>query len=336
VAIVAALVLGLLAFTAGRMSRDSSSASTPLAPVTVQSVTTAPAPLTGREVEPAAAVARTLGPAVVQIETGSGLGSGFVYDADGRILTAAHVVNGSTQVRVRLADGRRVPARVLGADPSTDVAVLKIDGVKNLAVAVLATGVKVEVGQTAIAIGSPFGLDRTVTAGIVSAVGRSVETSSKSAVPMVQTDAPINPGNSGGALADRRGRVIGINDSIAGGSGGNVGVGFAVPIDIAKSVADRILAGKSLAAGYLGVEGTDAQGSRSGAVVTNVSGGSPASKAGLRADDVVVEVDGTPIDSMVDLAARVRSREPGQQVRLTVLRGSDQRQVTVTLGKASS
>ena len=152
-----------------------------------------------------------------------------------------------------MADGSRLDGNVLGADDSTDVAVVRIEGRKDLPLAVLATGVKVEVGQTAVAIGSPFGLNQTVTAGIVSAVGRSVDTPG-GAIPMVQTDAPINPGNSGGALADRRGRVIGINDSIAGQSGGNVGVGFAIPIDIARSVADRIVAGKSLAAGFLGVE----------------------------------------------------------------------------------
>jgi len=340
VAAAALVASGLFGFGAGRLAGHGSGDRTAVAPV-VQASTTAAAPLTGREVEPAAAVARTLGPAVVQIETSGGLGSGFIYDGKGLILTAAHVVDESSQVRVRLADGRRITGRVLGSDDSTDVAVVRIDGLNGLPVAVLATGAKVEVGQTAIAIGSPFGLDKTVTAGIVSAVGRSVETPG-GAVPMVQTDAPINPGNSGGALADRRGRVVGINDSIASGSGGsagttggNVGVGFAVPIDIAKSVADRIVAGKAVSAGYLGVEGANAQGARSGAVLTHVAAGSPAADAGLRSDDVVTAVDGAPVDSMIDLAARVRSREPGATVRVSFVRGAQQREATVTLGKAS-
>jgi S1-C subfamily serine protease len=289
--------------------------------------------LTGREVEPAAAVAKALGPAVVQIETDQGLGSGFIYDKSGLILTAAHVVDGTTQVRVRLADSSRLTGKVLGADDSTDVAVVRIQGRTSLPVAALATGVKVEVGQTAVAIGSPFGLNQTVTAGIVSAIGRSVETPGGT-IPMVQTDAPINPGNSGGALADRRGRVIGINDSIAGQSGGNVGVGFAVPIDIARSVADRIVAGKSLAAGFLGVEGLDAKGAHTGAQLSSVTPNSPAAQAGLRTDDVIVAIDGEKVDSMIDLAARIRSREPGQRITIRFVRGSEQRSVDLTLGSA--
>ncbi len=333
---LAALLVAMLGFGAGRLSDRTATGSIPPSPVAVRSVTTAttaPPPLSGREPEPAAAVAKSLAPAVVQLETNDGLGSGFVYDRRGYILTAAHVVDGSDDVAVRLADGSRLTGKVLGADDSTDVAVVKIPARPNLRVAVLATGVKIEVGQIAVAIGSPFGLDQTVTAGIVSAVGRSVETPG-GAIPMVQTDAPINPGNSGGALADRRGRVIGINDSIAGRSGGNVGVGFAIPIDIARSVADRIVAGKSVAPGFLGVKGLDAQGPQAGDQLSEVTAGSPAARAGLRVDDVIVAIDQEKVASSIDLYARIRTREPGQQVTVTFVRGGQQRQVTLTLARA--
>lgn len=299
-------------------------------------VATVPGPVSGDAAEPAAAVAEALGPAVVQIETGSGLGSGFIYDRSGLILTAAHVTDDADEVTVRLADGTSQTGRVLGTDDSTDVAVVQIEGSDDLPVAALATGVDLQVGQVAIAIGSPFGLDQTVTSGIVSALGRSTETPG-GVIPAIQTDAPINSGNSGGALADRQGRVIGINDSIITGgaqSTGNVGVGFAVPIDIAKTVADRIVAGESTDAGFLGVGGADATGDRAGAAITEVEAGSPAAEAGLSSRDVVTAVDGQDVSSMIDLAAAVRTKAPGERVALTVLRDGDERTVEVTLGTA--
>lgn len=332
-AVLAGVTGGLVGATVADRDRASG---TSAGPVATQTVSTQVPPLSGDAVEPAAAVAASLGPAVVQIETQQGLGSGFVYDESGLIMTASHVVDGATEVRVRLADGTKLTGRVLGEDPSTDVAVVKVEPTDDLAVATLATGVTVQVGQTAIAIGSPFGLDQTVTAGIVSAVGRSSETPG-GVIPAIQTDAPINSGNSGGALADRRGRVIGINDSIVTGGGsstGNLGVGFAIPIDIAKNVADRIVAGKTTAAGFLGVEGADATGSRTGAAITSVAAGSPAAEAGLTADDVVVAIDGRKVSSMIDLAATVRTQEPGDEVVLTVERSGKERQVTVTLATA--
>jgi putative serine protease PepD len=302
--------------------------------VATEPVGTAIAPLDGTAEEPAAAVAAALSPAVVQIETQSGLGSGFVYDESGLILTAFHVTDGSSSVQVRLADGSRVAGEVVGEDPSTDVAVVRIAAEDVPAVATLATGVDPQVGQLAIAIGSPFGLDQTVTAGIVSAVGRSAETPG-GVIPAIQTDAPINTGNSGGALADRQGRVIGINDSIiTGGQGstGNVGVGFAIPIDIAKAVADQIVAGEPTIAGFLGIEGADASGERAGAAITAIDPGSPADDAGLTTSDVVVAVDGAKVSSMIDLAATIRTRQPGAELTLSVLRGGEEREVTVVLG----
>lgn len=290
--------------------------------------------------EPIAAVAASLSPAVVQIETRSGLGSGFVYDADGLILTAAHVVDGSRNVNVRLADGSSLEGSVLGTDPNTDVAVIRVESETDLPVAPLALGVDIQVGQTAVAIGSPFGLDQTVTAGIVSAIGRATETPGRNgvprAIPAIQTDAPINSGNSGGALADGQGRVIGINSSIItadSNSGGNVGVGFAVPIDIAKAVADRIVAGQAVSSGYLGVSSTDATG-ETGAELQNVEAGSPAADAGLQAGDVVVSFDGRQVSSSIDLVAAVTPREPGETVPVTVVRDGEQIDIDVTLGQA--
>lgn len=303
---------------------------------TVETVSTVPGPVSDDEAEPAAAVAAALSPAVVQIETQAGLGSGFVYDESGLIMTAAHVVDGSTAVQVRLADGRLVDGEVLGADDATDVAVISIEGVDDLAVATLATGVDLQVGQMAIAIGSPFGLDQSVTAGIVSALGRTTETPG-GAIPAIQTDAPINSGNSGGALADRQGRVIGINSSIITGgqqSTGNVGIGFAVPIDIAKVVADRIVAGESTVGGYLGVRGTDATGDQSGSIIASVESGSPASEAGLQEGDLVTAVDDHQVASMIDLVAQISTNRPGDDVTLTVQRDGDTIEVPVTLGQA--
>ncbi len=336
VAAVSALLAGAAGGAAGALVVQRDDPAVSAAAVETTPVSTEAPPVSGSSSEPAAAVATALGPAVVQIETGQGLGSGFIYDQRGLILTAHHVVDGARSVDIRMADGTRVTGAVVGEDPSTDVAVVKIEPTEDMAVATLATGVTVKVGQTAIAIGSPFGLDQTVTAGIVSAVGRSAETPG-GVIPAIQTDAPINSGNSGGALADRSGRVIGINDSIATGGGnstGNLGIGFAIPIDIAKSVADRIVAGQPTEAGFLGVEGADATGSRTGAAITSVSAGSPAAKAGLTEADIVVAVDGKPVSSMIDLAAKVRTHQPGETVELTVSTNGAQRVVEVTLERA--
>lgn len=340
--VLAVALASAVGFGAGRLSSDTSpsavfadAAGGPNRPVS-----TVPAPLTGNEAEPVAAVAKVLSQAVVQLQTSTDLGSGVIYDPSGLILTAAHVVAGHDSMQVRMADGTQTEGKVLGADPSTDIAVVKISVDFELPVAVLATGIDPQVGQMAIAIGSPYGLDQTVTAGIVSAVGRAVQTPGGE-VAMIQTDAPINPGNSGGALADRLARVIGINDSIITGSpsgteSGNVGVGFAIPIDLAKDVADRIVAGKPLTAGYLGVRGNDATGSRSGALIISVEEGSPAAKAGLKEGDVVTAVDRARVGAMVDLAAAVRTHQPGDVVVLHVVRNGEERQLQVTLGKSGS
>ncbi|MCB0972341.1 MAG: trypsin-like peptidase domain-containing protein [Acidimicrobiales bacterium] len=337
-AALSALVAGTAGGVVGaRLADDGGSSATTATAADTATVSTEVPPLDGSSTQPAQAVASVLAPAVVQIETGQGLGSGFIYDESGLIMTAHHVTDGASTVQVRLADGTRLEGTVLGSDDSTDVAVVQIDPVEDMAVATLATGVDVEVGQTAIAIGSPFGLDQTVTAGIVSAVGRSAETPG-GVIPAIQTDAPINSGNSGGALADANGRVIGINDSIAtGGAGstGNLGIGFAIPIDIAKSVADRIVAGESTEAGFLGVEGTDATGAQAGAAIAAVTPGSPAAEAGVAESDLVVAVDGVAVSSMIDLGAKIRTHEPGDTVTLTVQRDGQELELQVTLVAAT-
>jgi putative serine protease PepD len=338
--LIVALMVGGVGFAIGRQNATTSNASA--TSVDPQPVTTTPttkdsssssAPATATD-EPAEAVAKTLSPAVVQIETDQGLGSGFIYDTDGHIMTAYHVVNGSDTVTIRLADGSVQKGKVLGSDAGTDVAVVKINGSANLPVAKLALD-DVQVGQTAIAIGSPFGLDQTVTAGIISAVGRSMDTPG-GAIPMLQTDAPINPGNSGGALANRNGEVIGINDSIESQSGSNAGVGFAIPISTAKSVADRLVNGEKIENAVLGVSGSDSQSGEKGALVTEVVNGSGADKAGLQQGDLITGIDGHEVSGMVDLAAKVRSHQPGDTVKLTVDRDGQSATVSVTLGKSSN
>lgn len=282
--------------------------------------------------EPAAAAAKAIKPAVVQLETPSGLGSGFIFTTDGDILTAAHVVGRSKTLTVRLGDGHTLTGTVLGADQNTDVAVVKIDPFANMPVASLALNIPLQVGQSVLAVGSPFGLDQTVTAGIVSSVNRPVDVGS-SVVAMVQTDASINPGNSGGALVDLKARVIGINDQIASSSGGNVGVGFAIPIDTAYDVAQRIIKGESLDVGYLGINSDDTTSGDPGALVTNVAAGSPAAQAGIKVSDVIVQIDDQPIRSYTELIAQIRRHRPNDKVQIKLVRGGATQTISVTLGK---
>lgn len=280
--------------------------------------------------EPVAEVAAALLPSVIQIETGAGVGSGVIYDKSGLALTAAHVVEGSSDVEVRLADGRRVQGQVVGGDTGADIAVIRIDA-DDLKAAPLALGDEIRVGQMAIALGSPWRLSSTVTAGIVSAVNRSIS-SNDGAHTVIQTDAPINPGNSGGPLADRNGRVIGINVSIFSFSGGNDGVGFAVPIDDAYELAQKVVAGQPIESGFLGVSGDDPVTGRLGASITEIIPGSPADKGGLQVGDLVVAVDGEPVQSMIDLAANIRGRQPKESVQLTVERDGASHELTIILG----
>jgi len=283
--------------------------------------------------EPIAAVAEAVLPSVVRVEADSGQGSGIVYDATGLILTNAHVVAGSREVAIQLADGRVVPAEVIGSDDVRDVAVIQVSDTTDLVPAIFAPLSTVDVGQTAVAIGSPFGLDQTVTAGIVSAVGRVVPSFGNGRVAMIQTDAPINPGNSGGALADIEGRVIGMNTSIrTDGTNGNQGVGFAVPAETLELVAQRIVNGESLETGFLGVEGVTPTDGHAGALVTGVRPDTPAEAAGLQEGDLVVEFGGVPVTGIEPLAAQVQLQTPGSVVDVVVIRGEERIVVRVTLG----
>lgn len=282
--------------------------------------------------EPVVAVASSLLPTVVQIESSGGLGSGVVYDGNGLILTAAHVVGSDAQVAVRLANGDQVSGTVVGADANSDIAVIRID-LANLDAAPLAIS-QVEVGQTAIALGSPYGLQQSVTAGVVSATDRAMVGSDGVVRTALQTDAPINPGNSGGPLANIDGQVIGINDAIFSRSGGNEGVGFAVPISIAKQVADELVAGQPINTAFLGISGATASQGTAGVQITGVVSGSPADVAGIQVGDLITTVARKRVESMVDLAGEVRAHQPGDQVEIQMLRNGTQTTVTVTLGSS--
>ena len=289
--------------------------------------------------EPVAAVAAAVAPAVVRIDTGTGTGSGIIYTEDGHLITNAHVVGDADEVSVQLADGTRVDGTVIGADPAVDIAVVQIDAGIDFTVATFAPTSSVETGQLAVAIGSPFGLEQSVTGGYISAVNRAVPSTnvadgSATVVEMIQTDAPINPGNSGGALADREGRVVGVNTSIRtdGTTQGNLGVGFAIPSDTALLVAGRIVDGESLESGFLGISGSDPSTGRPGALVTEVVGGGPAEAGGVQAGDLIVSLNGDAVPGMTELAARVRLAAPGTQVEVEVIRNGESVLLAVTLG----
>lgn len=290
-----------------------------------------------------AAVADRLSPSVVRIDVsgaaGAGSGSGVVLDAEGRILTNAHVVDGASQVGVTTPDGQRLEAEVVGADPNSDIAVLQVDA--QLPVPTFAAG-EAGVGESAIAIGSPFGLDGSVTSGVVSALNRTISGQGAPLVDMLQTDAAINPGNSGGALANAAGEVIGINTAILSRTGANNGIGFAVPIATALDVAQQLVSNGEVRTGWLGIEGQTVDpdvaelyglGTTSGAIVAAVVPDSPADEAGLVEGDVVVAVDGEEVGTMADLAGRVRRVAPGETTALTVLRAGEEQTLEVTLGE---
>lgn len=277
--------------------------------------------------EPVAEIARVVGPAVVQLENPTGLGAGILFSTEGYILTASHVVEEHPQVTVRLYDGRTMTGDVVGFHLETDVAVVKIPADPTLPVAELGLDLDLQVGQIAVALGSPFGFDQTVTAGIISAVDRVVRS-----VTMIQTDAAINPGNSGGPLVDSRGRVIGINDIIFTESGDSAGVGFAIDIDLAWVVAQQIMEGVEVRLAFLGVEVTDQGGDTPGARVENVVEGTAAAAAGIQPGDVIVAVDGHRIGESGDLRARIIGNRPGDTVVITVVRQGQELDVSVVLG----
>jgi len=369
---IVAIAVGIAAIAWGLISVDNSSGST-------TAVASAPLPQT----EPASGEGQTVGQVyqedaqgVAYIEAqekagastspfgepsggGTATGSGILMDSDGHVLTNAHVVDGSSSVTVKFGDGEALPAKVLGVDDSTDVAVLSVDpssvDAKPLT---LGNSDDVKVGDGAIAIGNPYGLDRTVTSGIISALQRQISAPNGFTISdVIQTDAAINPGNSGGPLIDADGRVIGINSQIATGSGssGSVGIGFAVPIDTAKNVASQIIDGGTVEHAYLGIEGADLNSELAkvlnldvdeGVLVQKVTPDGPAADAGLVAGDatvaiegaqvkaggdVITAVDGNQITGMDDLISAVNAKQPGDEVTLTVLRDGDSKDITVKL-----
>ncbi|RZT09091.1 serine protease Do [Duganella sp. CF402] len=268
-----------------------------------------------------------------------GLGSGFIISPDGIILTNAHVVRDASEVVVKLTDRREFRAKVLGSDPQSDVAVLKIDA-KNLPVVPLAKANDLKVGEWVLAIGSPYGLDNTVTAGVVSAKGRSLPDGN---VPFIQTDVAVNPGNSGGPLFNTRGEVVGINSQIYSQTGGYQGLSFAIPIDVANKIKNQIVATGKVVHAKLGVTAQEVNQSFAdsfnletpeGALISNVERGGPADKAGLKAGDVIRALNGQKIVSSVDLPSMVGLSTPGEKVTLDVWRQGKPVQLTATLGNA--
>ncbi len=307
------------------------------------------------------AVAAQVLPSVVQINvasaTASGSGSGIILTSDGLILTNNHVAevaaNGG-RIAVSFNNGSTASARIVGRDPLTDLAVIQAEGVSGLKPATLGTSANLDVGEQVLAVGSPFGLSSTVTSGIVSALNRPVDATDPSnpgasggtnstdgIFPGIQTDAAINPGNSGGPLVNMHGQVVGINSAIfspstsATSQGGSVGLGFAIPIDEAKPIAQQLADGKTATHAKLGIlvnSAVDSQGLPGGAKVGGITANGAAAKAGLKSGDVITAIDGQEITSADSLVATVRTYRPGDHVTLTIHRGGQTSQVPLTLG----
>jgi S1-C subfamily serine protease len=292
-----------------------------------------------------------------QQQQSTATGSGFLIDNDGHILTNAHVVEGAKSVTVQLGDGDPQDAEIVGTDPSTDIALLKVGNTDGVDPLPLGDSTQVQVGDPVVAIGNPFGLDRTVTTGIVSALQRQIQAPNGFSISdVIQTDAAINPGNSGGPLIDAAGQVVGINSQIESQSGGNVGIGFAVPIKTAADVVSQLENGGEVQRAYLGITGGDitpgvAQALNlpvdQGVLVEQVLKGGPADDAGIHGatgqatiggqtvpvgGDIITKVDGKEVTGMDDVISAVNAHKPGDDLTLTVLRNGQQRDVTVKLG----
>ncbi len=307
------------------------------------------------------AVAAAVTPSVVSIDVttqqGSGAGSGVVFDGQGHILTNNHVVGDATApgaITVTLADGSTYGATIVGTDPSTDLAVIKLSGIPaGLTPITLGDSEALKVGDPTMAVGNPLGLSGTVTTGIVSALNRPVSTGSANpqsgqstgdtvVTNAIQTSAAINPGNSGGALVNAKGELIGINSSIAqlgatnGSQSGNIGIGFAIPVKEAKSIADQLIKTGKAEHAFLGVSAkdtqvTDGNAKRAGAEVAAVTSGTPAASAGIKAGDVIIAVDGQRIDSSMALVAQIRELTAGDQTKVTIIRDGARQDLNVTL-----
>ncbi|WP_188186758.1 S1C family serine protease [Nonomuraea sp. SYSU D8015] len=299
-------------------------------------------------------VAAKVQPSVVMIQGQTGEGSGVVLSEDGLILTNNHVVEGAAQggqMTVKFSDGKTAKASVVGTDPATDLAVIRAEGVSGLTKATLGNSDLLKVGDDVLAIGSPLGLDGSVTRGIVSALDRTLtvggeprqqvppgwgqEQQSQGSEPTtiggaIQTDASINPGNSGGALVNAAGEVVGINTAIASDAAGG-GVGFAIPVNTAKQVSDQLISTGKVTHAFLGVSVTDATGDVAGALVRQVTAGSPAEKAGLKQGDLITKINDKAVDGGDNVVGQVRGFKPGQEVKITYVRDGQTNEVTVTL-----
>jgi len=381
VGVATATVASLM--TAGLMHRNDQQASAIFPPSSNSNsvAQNVPAPVSGStKANPNwSAVAAAVEPSVVAVkvsgQSGSGEGSGVVLDTQGRVITNNHVVAdaaGGGTIQVVLADGRGYPAKVVGTDPQTDIAVIQIQNAPSgLKPAVFGDSSAVAVGDPVMAVGNPLGLSDTVTTGIVSAVDRPVTTSSSETPPQqqnpfgggqqqqqqstsdpvvtnaIQTDAAINPGNSGGALVAAQGRVIGINSSIAslgssaGGQSGSIGLGFAIPVNEVKDVASQLISTGKVQHAWLGVQLSEDNVTVNGAqltaaIIQSVVSGSPSAKAGLQNGDAVIAVDGTPINGADSLVAQIRALRPGTTVKLTIVRNGSTHDVSVVLGNRPS
>ena len=358
-AVAGALLLSGASAVAGAAVYDTWFDEPTTASVSGQEPTDAP-PAADDEAQPVAtdgsveAVARKVMPSVVRIDvaspTGAGSGSGIVLTEDGQILTNAHVVESAAQgglVTVSFEDGSTANAEVLGTDMLTDTAVLQAEDVSGLTPASIGDSSALRVGQDVIAIGSPFGLDSTVTSGIVSALDRPVsvgsdERGNSTTYPAIQTDAAINPGNSGGPLVDLEGRVVGINSSIrtasssALGQGGSIGLGFAIPIEPVLPIVEQLADGETPTHARLGISVSDVRPTEEnpvphGAVVMEVAAGSTAAESGLEQGDVITRVDDRRIGGADSLVATIRSYRPGDEVELTFVRDGEEQTVTLEL-----
>lgn len=338
---------------------------TPSATTTTTNQNSSPTVVQGNATAPDwGAVAAAVAPSVVSIDVttqqSSGAGSGVVFDNSGHVLTNNHVVEGATgngSITVTLSDGRTYGATVVGTDPSTDLAVVKLTNApSDLTPITLGDSESIKVGDPTMAVGNPLGLSGTVTTGIVSALNRPVSTGTSSDSPFgqqqqqsdavvtnaIQTSAAINPGNSGGALVNAKGELIGINSSIAslgqsqGSQSGNIGIGFAIPVKEAKSIADQLIKSGKAEHAFLGVSTrdtvvTDGSAKRAGAQVAAVNSGTPAASAGIKTGDVIIAVDGQRVDSATALVAQIREMTAGDKTKLTIIRGGSRQDVEVTL-----
>jgi len=273
--------------------------------------------------------------------TQRGQGSGFIMDKNGHILTNYHVVENADSITVILADKREFKAKTVGSDPQTDVALIKIDGAGDLPVLPLGDSDKLEVGEWAIAIGNPFGLEQTVTVGVISAKGRN-QVGINDYESFIQTDAAINPGNSGGPLLNIRGEAIGINSAIFSRSGGYMGIGFSIPINMVKEIETQLLKTGKVTRGWLGVsiQNVDEKLAQSfglakagGVLISDVQAGTPAAKAGLRQGDVIIKLNDAELANVGDLRNRVAMLEPGSKAALTLIRDGKEQRLDVLIGK---